>query len=125
MAMGLPVLVSNYSGPPPPLLLFPLPRVLWEPEPPPLLLFPLPRVLREPEPPPLPTGPAAFLGGPDSAHAYPIATDARGEPDASHLVALCAPCRAAAALRPAPRTDRTRLVPPPVLIGHASSHPPY
>ena len=26
---------------------------------------------------------------------------------------------------PAPRTDRTRLVPPPVLIGHASSHPPY
>jgi hypothetical protein len=25
---------------------------------------------------------------------------------------------------PAPRTDRTRLVPPPVLIGHAASHPP-
>ena len=25
----------------------------------------------------------------------------------------------------APRTDRTRLVPPPVLTGHSSSLPPY
>jgi len=28
-------------------------------------------------------------------------------------------------LSPRPRTDRTRLVPPPVRIGHAASHPPY
>ena len=48
----------------------------------------------------------------------------QGKISADEMQAIAAKVRADAP-PPAPRTDRTRLVPPPVLIGYAASYPPY